>query len=454
MSLAISTSVFEIFKIGPGPSSSHTIGPMKAGLHFRKAALGISQKNEVTRISVSLWGSLGATGKGHGTDRSVLAGLMGWEPENCDPEKFLGLLREEGATYTIALDELDVPFSAKDIAFHCRPLEGAPFQNTLVIKLLSGDEVLLEKEYYSIGGGFIQCKGEQPIPNNPPKYPYRNMTQLRHILGEYGLTLPQLILENECAIAGASHEAVYARLDGIVAAMERSVSRGLSTQGVLPGPIHLERKALSFYERSSRMGEMANPALLYLNAYALAAAEENAAGSIVVTAPTSGSSGLIPSILYLLKNHFHKPNQDLRNGLLAAAAIGFIIKHNASIAGADVGCQGEIGAAASMGAALLACAEHQPINVIANAAEIALEHHLGLTCDPVGGYVQIPCIERNAVGAVAAYNAFLLAVAGDPDKQKVQFDQVVEAMLQTGRDMPLQYKETALGGLAKCSICC
>ena len=262
------------------------------------------------------------------------------------------------------------------------------------------------------------------------------------------ISIPDLVLENETAITGAGPEEIFKRLDRILAVMDKAVDRGLNTRGILPGSIGLSRKAAGILERSAGMGGQAEKALVDLDAWAMAVGEENAAGHIVVTAPTLGSCGVIPAVIRFLTVYGRQTAGPIRRGLLTAAAVGFLIKHNASIAGADVGCQGEIGAASAMAAAMMAETRGYGPEIAASAAEIAMEHHLGLTCDPVGGYVQIPCIERNAMGAVKAYNSFLLASAGDPCRQKVSFDKVVEVMLATGRDMSNKYKETSQGGLA------
>jgi L-serine dehydratase len=329
-----------------------------------------------------------------------------------------------------------------------------PYQNTLRFRLAVGEEILLEREYYSIGGGFIQCKGEDEPERPKPPYPYGNMNELRKLLRKSDLTLREVMLQNEEALTGKSQVEILAGIDAVVAAMCQAVEKGLDTDGLLPGPIGLMRKAPVLFKNAARMKRETGRSLARLNAYAHAASEENAAGRIVVTAPTSGSAGVMPGVIYLMKKHFDFTAEQFRDGMLAAAAIAFIAKHNASIAGAEVGCQGEIGVASSMAAALIAYASGLPMKQVENAAEIALEHQLGMTCDPVGGYVQIPCIERNAVGAVQAMNAFILAKAGDPARQKVTFDEVVEAMMETGQDMCTKYKETAKGGLAVCCVAC
>ncbi len=466
---AITTSIFDLFKIGPGPSSSHTIGPMKAGFVFRKALEKLPDRElkAATSIEVRLFGSLSATGKGHGTDRAITGGLLGWEPETCNTTKLGLLLKHEKDTYKIRVKGASIPFSAADIHFD-KIKHSFAFANTMIMRLHAGAHVILEKEYYSIGGGFIRCKGEPGVAPPKPVYKYDNMNQLKERLKKNKISLIELILRNEKAKSGKEKKQIFIELDRIMQVMEGSVERGIKTKGVLPGPIGLHRKAPTLYkkacvhakghsvERSREhiLEHAPERFLVFLNAYALAASEENAAGHKVVTAPTSGSAGVIPAVLYLLKHHLHASKRALREGMLVAAAIGFIVKENASISGAEVGCQGEIGVASAMAAALLAQVNGYPIDVIENAAEIALEHHLGMTCDPIGGYVQIPCVERNAVAAVDAYNAYLLASVGDPKKQKLKFDQVVAAMLETGRHMSTRYKETSRGGLALCAPIC
>ena len=452
---SVTTSVSDIFKIGPGPSSSHTLGPMKAARRFRTACseLDAASREAATGLDVRLFGSLATTGKGHGTDRSVIAGLLGWDPETCEPGAFDALGRDPHAVHEFQLGERTIPFHASQVQFDLSPRE-LPHPNTLVFRLLAGERLLLEKEYYSIGGGFILCKGEPEAARPMPPIPYANLRQLRGQMERHGLSLVDLLWRNEVALSGSSAPEVTARLERILDAMEHAVEQGLATDGVLPGPIGLFRKAPVLFRRSEKMPDSADRFVILFNAYALAASEENAAGHRVVTAPTSGSAGVIPGVVYLLAKHFDVPRPLLVEGLLVAAAIGGIARHNASISGAEVGCQGEIGVASSMAAALIAHIHGYGLSTVENAAEIALEHHLGLTCDPIGGYVQIPCIERNAVGAVHAYNAYLLASAGDPGTQKIDFDAVVEAMLETGRDMSERYKETAQGGLAKCAVHC
>ena len=445
----IKTSIFELFKIGPGPSSSHTIGPMKAALDFirRIQSLPEEKKERGDTISVELYGSLSATGKGHGTDRAIAAGLMGWTPETVDPDAFSKIFPEDALAYSIDLGDQSVTFHQQNIHFN-DVSHDFPYSNTLVMHFLSGREILLEMEYYSVGGGFIQWKGWQEPDIGLPPYPYQSMDELKALMETHHIPLHELLMENEMAISGMSGQEVNAKLDDIIEAMTAAVRRGIESHGVLPGGIQLQRKAKKVYERAKTQINKQDHFLIYLNAYCLAASEENAAGNIVVTAPTSGASGVIPGILYLLRKHYGKSLELLKRGMLAAAAVGFLVKHNASISGAEMGCMGEIGTASAMGAALISYVNGADLLSMEAAAEISIEHHLGMTCDPVGGYVQIPCIERNAVGAVKAYNAYLLASSGVSALQKISLDNVIGVMRETGRDMSRKYKETSQGGLA------
>lgn len=451
----ITTSIFDIFKIGPGPSSSHTIGPMKAALDFLKSIQNVAPDtlSSPAAVEVHLYGSLSLTGEGHGTHKAVLGGLLGWEPETCDCDRLLALFDPPETVYKIEACAAEIPFTAANI--HFEGLEEAlPHANTLRFRLTAGESVLLEKEYYSTGGGFIQCRGE-PVPDRPePPYPYASMRELRQVLRKTGLSLQEIMLRNETAISGLSMEEITKRIDGLIDTMCEAVENGLKSDGILPGPIGLMRKARVLKTNSAKMRHETGRFLACLNAYAHAASEENAAGRKVVTSPTSGAAGVLPGVIYLLKKNFDLKAERFRDGMLAAAAIAFIAKHNASISGAEIGCQGEVGVASAMAAAFIALAEGLSIRQVENAAEIALEHHLGMTCDPVLGYVQIPCIERNAVGAVTALNAYILSAAGDPARQKVTFDEVVEAMRETGIDMCTRYKETSRGGLALSCVSC
>ncbi len=452
---AIDTSIFDLFKIGPGPSSSHTIGPMKIGKCFLDSVrtLPDSEKEAADNIKIHLYGSLSSTGKGHGTDRSVIAGLLGWEPESCDTAAFSGLLHDPKMNYEVKLKNKIIPVNAGDIIFDAE-IHSFPFQNTIRMLLRAGERVIFEKQYYSIGGGFIKTEGESEPPRPQPPYLYHSMKSLRRVLDQNNLSLSELMLANEKAVSGLDRDQVFDRLHHIVKVMEDAVERGLKTEGVLPGQIGLRRKAPVLYRKLRNLGPEASRFIVSLNAYTMAVSEENAAGNKVVTAPTSGSAGVIPGVISQLCRHCNTSREEICEGLLAAAAVGFIARHNASISGAEVGCQGEIGVSSAMAAAMVTYLDTLSIELTENAAEIALEHHLGMTCDPVDGYVQIPCIERNAVGAVDAYNAYLLASVGDPARQKITLDEVIEAMLETGRDMCTKYKETSKGGLAVCAVNC
>lgn len=429
----IAASVLEIFKIGPGPSSSHTIGPMRMGADFRR------RHPEARDIAVDFYGSMALTGRGHGSDRAAAAGLLGQLPETCD----IGFLNG------IAFDRDHCYCSGEyRIAFRFHTEERSDLHaNTVVIS--SGGARML---YRSVGGGFIEIEGEAPDASLPPgELPpcrYRDAATFLAMLDKYALSLPEALRRNEDFFAPGSD--LDAALSRRLSVMLDAVARGLRTSGKLPGALGVSRRAPQTLRAAQADGR---ENILFLDAYALAAAEENAAGHLVVTAPTSGSAGLIPGLLYFLKHHEALADAVLRDGLLAAGLVGLIARHNASIAGAEVGCQGEIGVASAMGAALLAQVHGAAPRTVLCAAEIALEHHLGLSCDPVGGYVQIPCIERNAAGAVAAYNAWLLASAGGAETGLVGFDEVLAAMLETGRAMAGAYKETSLGGLANCACC-
>jgi L-serine dehydratase len=451
----IESSIFDLFKIGPGPSSSHTIGPMKAAYCFLQSAVSLSDEkiNRAEKIKVHLYGSLSATGRGHYTDHAVLAGLLGWKPETCNSEEFTRLFGKKNKLYHIKIKDKSLAFRHEDIIFD-KIKHSFPFQNTIVFKLLSKRGSILEKRYYSIGGGFIKCMGERNPKLSPPIYKYSNMKELIDIIYKHKISLGDVVLANEEAITGRDRRLILKDIRNIISTMLDSVNRGISAKGKLPGPIGLAKKARILIKKKDIIERPSTQRILLLSAYSMAVSEENASYHKVVTAPTSGSCGVIPGILYMLKNHLNISIHKLCKGMFAASAIGFIVKNNASISGAEVGCQGEIGVASSMAAALLAYIKTKDIRRVSNAAEIALEHCLGWTCDPVAGYVQIPCIERNAIGAVHAVNAYVLAMVADVDKQKIKFDEVVEAMYETGRDMSTKYKETSRGGLAVCATVC
>lgn len=454
--IPITTSIFELFKIGPGPSSSHTIAPMRAANDFMAIVNNMDDQSlaAARSIEVKLFGSLSATGKGHGTGWATLAGILGQKPETCAPEFLDGLKKNPNAVYQLRVGKKDIPVSDRQIIFD-KVEHGYPFSNTIMMRLLGDKGVLLEKEYYSIGGGFIQWKGWTEPKRGLPVYPYGNMTQLKEMLDKNKIPIHRLVLENEKTIMGTEEAEIYSRLDHILKAMETSVQEGLKGEGVLPGFIGLNKKAAELNRKAKKIKQSEARFLVRLSAYAIAGAEENAMGHRIVTAPTAGSAGVMPAIVYMMKHHQRCSQQTLREGLLAATAVGFLAKHNASIAGAEAGCQGEIGVAASMAAAMLAYGQPgHTIRIVEDAAAIAMQHHLGITCDPVGGHVQIPCIERCAMGAVKAYNAFLIATAQPPGYNKVSYDVVIRTMAATGRDMSAKYKETSQGGLAVYMVNC
>jgi L-serine dehydratase len=453
----VMTVLDEFYKVGPGPSSSHTIGPMRITYDFyqRCAKLPAAQLDQATALKVYLFGSLSATGKGHGTERASLAGLIGREPATVDP-KFLDSLRDNpDQSFPVKLGSKAVNVTLKDIIFDATKGD-FPHPNTMTAKLMAGDKVLFEQEYYSVGGGFIEWKGYTPPKKNPPKYPFSTMKELRQHAETNKLTIPQVILANEMSIPGRSEEEVYAFIDKITGAMVAIVQSGLSIEeDVLPGPIKLHSKAAIVYKRAQDDSFQSDRGIGTLAAYALAGSEENGRGHLVVTAPTGGSAGVLPSLVYGLGEGGRKLSQDkIRQGMLAAAAIGYLCKHNATLSAAEGGCQAEIGVASAMAAALIAAAYAASPRVLENAAESALEHHLGMTCDPVAGYVQVPCIERCAFGAVKAWTAWAIASNEIESRHRVDLDATITAMAQTAKDMNSKYKETSEAGLAMSVTLC
>ena len=454
--IPIETSLLELFKAGPGPSSSHTIGPMLAGGNFLELcrAQDPGLIRQAARIRVRLYGSLSATGRGHGTDAAVVAGLLGIHPEACPPSLLQDLTAQSGIRRAIPLTGANLELCA-DAIEHDAVSHTFPYSNTLLLELLdNAGTVLLEREYYSVGGGFIQWKGWRMPDRGQPAYRFASMRELKNILNTTGLTLHEVVLSNESAITGMSRPRILERLDQILSLMEDSVRRGLEAQGPLPGDLNMRRKAAMLRRAAAALPLRGDRFLCGLNAYAFAVAEENASGGVIVTAPTCGAAAVVPALMYAMRYDLTVGDRGIREGLLAAAVVGYLAKHNAGIAGAEVGCQGEVGVASAMAAAMLAHARGGKVQTVENAAEIALEHHLGLTCDPVHGLVQIPCIERNAMGAVKAYNAFLLATGIDPALQRVSLDSAIQAMAETGRDMNCKFKETSLGGLAVSMVNC
>lgn len=450
----IQTSMIDLFKIGPGPSSSHTIAPLRIASNFRETVNTLSPQEMATAqsIEVRLFGSLSATGKGHRTDRAILAGLLGQKPETCDP-KLMDELADTTKEYRTTINGKSFLLGQKTIVWD--KLEHSfPFANTMTMKLLGTDRtVLFEREYYSTGGGFFQWKGQPAPDRGQPVHAYGSMTDFKRIAREHRKSLHEIMLENEKAVMKTDEKTVLAHLDMVLKTMDESVVRGLSEEGALPAPFPFYRKAKRIYERSITapggdgfMGQVSS--------YALAVSEGNAAGRLAVTAPTLGSAGTMPAIVYYLKHHLKLSQDAMRRGLLAAGLVGFLCKNNASVAGAEVGCQGEIGVASAMAAAMIAYATGLSLEATEIAATIALEHHLGMSCDPVGGFVLIPCIERNAFGAIKAYNAYLIAKNELVAQHWEDLDRVIMAMLETGRALPVQFRETGAGGLGITMVDC
>jgi len=447
----VMTVLEEFYKVGPGPSSSHTIGPMRISYDFyqRCTRLPADQLAKATGLKVHLYGSLSATGKGHGTERATLGGLLGKEPATVDPLFLDEMAKKPDQSYPVKLGEKTYQLSLKDIIYDS-PKGDFPHPNTMTCKLMEGDKALYELEYYSVGGGFIEWKGYEPPKKGAPKYPYATMKELRKHAEDNKLSIAQVILANEIAVSGKTEAEINAFLDKIAGAMLATVKLGLSIkEGVLPGPIKLHSKAATVYARAMDDKYESDRAIAAVSAFALAASEENARGHLVITAPTGGSAGVMPAIVYALVESKRKLSKEkVREGLLAGAAIGYLGKHNATLSGAEGGCQSEIGVASAMSAAFIAQAMGSSPQTVENAAESALEHHLGMTCDPVAGYVQVPCIERCAFGAVKAWVAYAIASNEIETRHRVDLDTTITTLAQTGKDMGAKYKETSEGGLA------
>ncbi len=453
----VMTVVDEFYKVGPGPSSSHTIGPMRITYDFyqRCTKLPADQLAQATGLKVHLFGSLSATGKGHGTERASLAGLVGKEPATVDPRFLDAMIAKPEQRYPVQLGGKTFNLSLADVVYDA-PKGDFPHPNTMTCKLVAGDRVLYEQEYYSVGGGFIEWKGYEPPKKGEPKYPYATMKELRQHAEQNNLSIADVIMANEVAVSGKSEEQINAFLDKIAAAMLATVKTGLSYKDdVLPGPIKLHSKAATVWERAQDAKYESDRAIALVAACALAASEENARGHLVITAPTGGSAGVMPAVVYALtQSQRAVPMDKIRQGLLAGAAVGYLCKHNATLAAAEGGCQAEIGVASGMAAALIAQAMDSTPQVIENAAESALEHHLGMTCDPVAGYVQVPCIERCAFGAVKAWTAFMIATNEIAWRHRVDLDTTIETLADTARDMNPKYKETSEAGLAQNLVLC
>ncbi|HEY0432003.1 MAG TPA: L-serine ammonia-lyase [Pyrinomonadaceae bacterium] len=447
----------EFYKVGPGPSSSHTIGPMRITYDFyqRCTKLPADKLAKATALRVNLFGSLSATGKGHGTERATLAGLIGMEPATVDP-LFLDSLRDKpDQSFKVKLGDKEIPVTLKDVIYDA-PKGDFHHQNTMVCHLLAGDEDLFSLEYYSVGGGFIEWKGYTPPKKNAPKYPFETMKELRAHADNNKLTIGQVMLANEMSISGKSEAEVNAFIDKIINAMLATVKSGLavSEDDVLPGPIKLHSKAATVYNRAMKEENAGDRGVGLLSACAIAASEENARGHLVITAPTGGSAGVMPSLVYALMEGRKITREKVREGMLAALGVGYLCKHHATLSAAEGGCQAEIGVASAMAAALVATARGAESRVVENAAESALEHHLGMTCDPVAGYVQVPCIERCAFGAVKAWTAYAIASNEIANRHRIGLDETVAALAQTAKDMNSKYKETSEAGLALSVVLC
>ncbi len=447
----MNTSIFEIFKIGIGPSSSHTVGPMRAAREFAATLVSEGWLSQVAKVRIELYGSLALTGHGHGTDRAVLLGLIGERPDEVDPETIQGkidAIRQSRQIPLLGGREVSF-FEERDLLFHKNQiLPGHP--NAMRFSAVdTSDHPLLTAVYYSVGGGFISREGDSAARTvlSPPPYPFSSAAELLQIGEDRELPIWKIILENETA--WRTEAAVQEYIERIWEIMQACVQRGLETEGILPGGLNVRRRAPKLARKLAEIGSSDPLAPMdWVNVFAMAVNEENAAGGRVVTAPTNGAAGIIPAVAHYYMRFIPEATKaGLERYFLTAGAIGILYKENASISGAEVGCQGEVGVACSMAAGGLAAALGGTNSQVEYAAEIGMEHNLGMTCDPIGGLVQIPCIERNAMGSVKAINACRIAMR-DTDEHKVSLDQVMATMYQTGMDMQSRYKETSLAGLA------
>ncbi|QSX35495.1 L-serine ammonia-lyase [Shewanella avicenniae] len=450
-------SVFDMFKIGIGPSSSHTVGPMKAGKQFIAHLQQQGLLAQVDELQAELFGSLGQTGKGHGTGKAVILGLMGEEPETVDTDSIDAILQLVEQQQCLPLSTgRSVKFTREQgITFHRRKTLPA-HANAMTLYALQQGQVICERTYYSVGGGFILDQDEilakNASPATPMKkapYDFDTAAELVQLCHDNGLSIAALMMANETSQRAETQ--VRQQLWQIWQTMKQCVDKGCKKEGILPGGLKLRRRAAALHRRlKAESKHNVDPlnTMDWVNLFAMAVNEQNAAGERVVTAPTNGAAGIIPAVLCYYDAFVEKVDEDTCcSFLLTAAAIGILYKKNASISGAEVGCQGEVGVACSMAAAALTEIMGGTVSHVENAAEIGMEHNLGLTCDPVGGLVQVPCIERNAMGAVKAINASRLALRGDGN-HKVSLDKVIKTMMDTGKDMRSKYKETAKGGLA------
>jgi len=452
----MSISLFDLFSIGIGPSSSHTVGPMIAANEFLALLEKDNLFDKTTRIKVELYGSLALTGKGHGTDKAILNGLEGKDPQTVVPESMIPRMHEiiETATLNLA-GKKTIQFNEKtDFLILQKELLPKHTNGMRFSAYDSNDKILLTEIYYSIGGGFITTEEDfdhNSTDKHKVPFPFAKAEELLKHCSQNKLSIAEVMMENE--LSWRSRDDIYSGIIAIAKVMDNCIDNGCHHQGVLPGGLNLKRRAPDLYQKLIEhkgvpsVYELSD-VMNHLNLFAMAVNEENAAGGRIVTAPTNGAAGIIPAVLkYFQVAHDKKSTEDIVTYFLTSAAIGILYKKGASISGAEVGCQGEVGVASSMAAAGLTAVLGGTVLQIENAAEIAMEHHLGMTCDPVMGLVQIPCIERNAMGSVKAVNASRMALIGD-GQHKISLDKVIRTMKQTGKDMQTIYKETSMGGLA------
>ena len=450
-------SVFDLFKIGIGPSSSHTVGPMRAAWRFVQGLRAAELLSRVADIRVDLYGSLALTGKGHATDRAVMLGLAGYEPATVPSDIVSSLPDQVISSHSIQLAQSQTLawFDGQQLVWHKdEVLPRHPNAMSITAFSSSGDTLQTET-YYSIGGGFVVSEAEAAAgqtgdapPAKPLRFPFCTAEELLQICSQHKLKIWEVVAANE--LSWRTEGEVEAGIDNIWSVMRDSIERGCKTEGELPGGLRVKRRAAGIRKRLEEDERCDGlEAIDWLSLFALAVNEENAAGHRVVTSPTNGAAGVIPAVIRYYERFVDEASPaGIRRFMLTATAIGSLYKRNASLSAAEVGCQGEVGVASSMAAAGLAEVLGGTNNQIENAAEIAMEHHLGMTCDPIGGLVQVPCIERNAIGAVKAVNAARLAVFYGDGTHRVALDKVIETMRQTGLDMTNKYKETSLGGLA------
>ncbi len=450
-------SIFDIYKVGIGPSSSHTVGPMLAAHRFLENFN--DNLDMIYNIQVEVFGSLAATGIGHGTHKAIVAGLYGIHPSTCKPMQVDEIFTLVKSTELLSL------LNKKTISFHIptdllwnRGANHHPFSNTIIFRAFDKNRRLIEEQtYYSVGGGKVISHPELSKPKEAKElpYPFHRFSELSQLCKEHNLTISQVMLANEFALR--SKESVYKHLETIWSTMDSCIERGCKQEGTLPGKLKVKKRAGAIYRKlSQRPSNEEDPlaTMDWVNLYALAVNEENASGSIVVTAPTNGAAGIIPAVLKYYRNFYKDTSSESTHRfLLTAAAIAMLYAKNASLSGAEVGCQGEVGVACSMAAGGLIAALQGSTEEIGQAAEIGMEHNLGLTCDPIGGLVQIPCIERNAMGAIKAINAARIAKQGS-GHHYVSLDTIIKVMMETGKDMQTKYKETSRGGLAVSVVEC